>query len=183
MDPDRNATEAGNDEMTQGWMRCWFCQAVRPLFTGRPVSSLVSKPWFGAIGSGPCPGASDTPSLGCGHRQMRRDALRGIRRIPRKASRKAIPRRIGESRCFGSLQSELRPNQNWPCLEDQMGESGAVSQYGEGSSSWSGEGSWLPFHETCGKGIAPHVNTVKSFRNEVVIGAKHGAGFCRNPCV
>ena len=46
--------------------------------TARPVSSLVSKPWFGVIGTGPGPGAGVAPSLGRGHRQMRRDALRGI---------------------------------------------------------------------------------------------------------
>ena len=46
--------------------------------TARPVSGRVSKPWLGAIGTGPCPGASATPGLGRGHRQMRRDALRGI---------------------------------------------------------------------------------------------------------
>ena len=40
----------------------------------------------------------------------------------------------------------------------------------------------MPFHGPCGKGIAPHADTVESFRNEAVIGAKHGAGFCRNPC-
>ena len=62
-----------------------------------------------------------------------------------------------------------------------MGESGAVSRYGEGSPAWSGEGSWLPFHETCGKGIASHADTVESFRNEVVTGTRHGAGSCRNP--
>ena len=39
----------------------------------------------------------------------------------------------------------------------------------------------MPFHATCGKGIASHADTVESFRNEAVIGAKHGAGFCRNP--
>lgn len=41
----------------------------------------------------------------------------------------------------------------------------------------------MPFHETCGKGIAPNADTVESFLNEVVTGAKYGAGRCRNPCV
>ena len=50
----------------------------------------------------------------------------------RASLRKAIPHRIGESRSFGSLQSELRPNQNWPCLEGQMGEFGLSSSTGRG---------------------------------------------------
>jgi len=41
----------------------------------------------------------------------------------------------------------------------------------------------LPFHDTCGKGIAPNADTVESFLNEVVTGAKYGAGLHRNPCV
>ena len=183
MDPDRNATEAGNDEMTQGWMRCWFCQAVRPLFTGRPVSSLVSKPWFGAIGSGPCPGASDTPSLGCGHRQMRRDATPCAEFGVRASTRKAIPRRIEESRCFGSLQSELRPNQIGPVWRVKWANPGLSASTGRGVRPGVGRVHGCRFMRPVGRESLPHVNTVESFRNEVVIGAKHGAGFCRNPCV
>lgn len=44
--------------------------------TARPVSSRMSKPGFGVIGSGPWPGAGLVPSLGRGHRQIRRDPLR-----------------------------------------------------------------------------------------------------------
>ena len=121
-DPDRNATEAGNNGMMKSWMgvvsvkpcgRCHRASCIEscvramgwgwsiPILVQEPVSSPVWGVDTGRCDATPC-------------------AEFGVRAAPRKA----IPRRIGESRCFVSLQSELRPNQNGPCLEGQMGESG-----------------------------------------------------------
>ena len=63
-----------------------------------------------------------------------------------------------------------------------MGESGLSASNGEGIPAWCGEGSWVPLQGTCGKGIVPNADTVESFRNEVVTGAKYGVGFRWNPC-
>ena len=107
---------------------CWFCQAMRPwsprvLYRvacqshgwGRSVPVLVQEPapppvW--GVDTGRC-GATPCAEFGGG-----------------AAMRKGIPRRIGESRSFVSLQSELGPNENRPCWEGQMGESGLSTSTG-----------------------------------------------------
>lgn len=108
--------------MTQGWLAvgsvkpCGCCHRVsriesrvQAMVWGDPVPVLVQEPesppvW--GVDTGRC-GATSGAEFGAG-----------------ATLRKGIPRRIGESRGFGSFQSELRPNQNWPCMEVQMGESG-----------------------------------------------------------
>ena len=63
-----------------------------------------------------------------------------------------------------------------------MGESGLSASTWEESPAWCGKGSRVPLQGTSGKGIVPNADTVESFRNEVVTGAKHGVGFRWNPC-
>ena len=101
---------------------------------------------------------------------------------PARPCGRGIPGRIGESRCFGSLQSELRPNQNCPCWKGQMGESGLSAGTGRGVRPGAGKVSRLPLQGACGKGSAPHADTGEAFRNEVATGAGCGVGFRRNPC-
>lgn len=40
----------------------------------------------------------------------------------------------------------------------------------------------MPLQGTCGKGIVPHADTVESFRNEGMTGARCGVGFRWNSC-
>ena len=175
-----NAREAGNDGMTQD---CLDVGSVKPCDRCHRASCIEShvqaRVWgdrYRILSRNQC-----RPRFGA---RTPADAARSL--APefgvRAALRKAIPRRIGKTRCFGSLQSELRPNQNWPCWGVKWANPGLPAGYEEGRPAWSGEGSWMPFHETCEKGIAPHADTVEPFRNEVVTGTTHSAGFCRWVC-
>lgn len=101
---------------------------------------------------------------------------------PARPCGRGIPGRIGESRCFGSLQSELRPNQNWPCGEGQMGESGLSAGTGRGVRPGAGRVSRLPLQGVCGQGSASPADTGDAFRNEVATDAVSGVGRRRNPC-